>query len=320
MKFNLIVASLIAALALSLGLLTKIGITNYKLRHQSSTLSQELAAANLEKGQALTLVGETGSKVNSLEEDLQDSLRDLNLQVTRYVELEAKYKVLKSKKGQAQVAYYPGDDIQVDCPNVEFIRGLYYEAVTNFSLAEVKSMANIYKDHRLTARYAFVPRPNTKRFLASYFDYELDLRIKAQLVETVSTTGVINHFVNIYEVTPEGDQKFELTNFEVTVDDQRLPHFQWWTPHLDIAALGTTSGVGASLGISVAGYGKTENDLSWRFVRLSLDIFDKPAIGFTPFVYNVGGPMPLISNLYLGPHVGWKLDKGYVGLLLGSVL
>lgn len=320
MKFNLIVAGLIAALVLSLGLLAKIGIDNYQLKQTSSVLTQELQKANLEKGQALTLMGETGDKVNNLEENLQDSLRDLNLQVTRYAELKAKYRVLKSKKGQAQVVYYPGSDIQVDCPNVEFTRGLYYEAITESTLAEVKAMANIYKDHRLTARYAFLPRPNTKRYLGSYFDYQLSLKIRAQLVETISTTGAINHFVNIYEVTPDGDKKFELTKFEVTVDDQRLPHFHWWSPHLDIAALGTTTGVGASLGISVAGYGKTENDLSWRFVRLSLDIFDKPAVGFTPFVYNVGGPMPLISNLYLGPHVGWKLDTGYVGLMLGSVL
>ena len=327
MKLNLIVASLIAALVLSLGLLGKIGWTNYQLKNRTKTLNSELQKANLEKGQALTLIGDANGMVSKLEEELQDSVKDLGLQVTRYIELEAKYKVLRKKRGNATVEYYPGPPIEVGCTGFELTRGLYYEALTDKTLIKVQSIVGRYKDHRLQAKCIFVPRPNRSRLLPFLLSYSLEMKFKAQLIETISKTGAINHFVNIYEVTPEGNKKFKLSHFEVVVQDERAPRFHWWAPHLDVGGLGliTIPGAkfkpGASLGVSFMGYGRTENDLSWRFPRLSLDISDEPAIGFSPVLYNVGGPLPLVSDLWLSPHIGWMFPEGgYAGLLISSVL
>lgn len=329
MKLNLIVAALIASLVLSLGLLVRVGITNYKLKNATRTLNSQLQRANLEKGQALTLVGEANDRVVLLEQGLQDSINDLGLQVTRYAELEAKYQVLKRKKGQVRVEYYPGDPVAVECNNIEFTRGLYYEAVTDKTLAAVEKMAASYKDDRLTATCTFSPIPNRRRELPFLFTYSLNFRMRARLVETISPTGAINHFIQIHELNPKGEEKGELTltQFEVIVDDQRAERFHWFNPKLDVGGIGTVLlpeaefKPGASLGISLVGYGKTQNDLIWRFGRLSFDLMEKPGIGFTPALYNIGIPLPVISDIWLGPHVGWMFPEGgYVGLLVSSQL
>jgi len=328
MKFNLIVAALIASLVLSLGLLVRVGISNYKLKNATRTLNTQLQRANLEKGQALTLIGKANDRVVLLEESLQGSINNLGLQVTRYAELEARYRVLKKQKGKVRIEYYPGNPMAIECDNVEFTRGLYYEAVTDKSLAAVEKIIGSYKDTRLTATCTFVPTPNRRRELPFLFTYDLDLRMRAQLVETISPTGAINHFIKIHELTPKGKgEEFTLTKFEVIVDDQREAGFHWWTPRLDVGGIGTVLlpeaqfKPGASFGISFMGWGRTQNDLTWRFGRLSFDLMEKPGLGFTPVLYNIGDPLPVISDIWLAPHVGWMFPEGgYVGLLISSQL
>jgi len=328
MKFNLIVAALIASLVLSLGLLVRVGITNYKLKNATRTLNTQLQRANLEKGQALTLIGKANDRVVLLEESLQDSISNLGLQVTRYAELEAKYKVLKKQKGKVRVEYYPGNPLAVECDNIEFTRGMYYEAITDKSLAAVEKMAASYKDHRLTATCTFTPIPNRRRELPFLFTYNLTFRLRARLVETISPTGAINHFIKIHELTPKGEgNEVALTKFEVIVDDQRKSKFHWFNPKLDVGGIGTVLlpeaefKPGASLGLSFMGWGKTQNDLTWRFGRISFDLMERPALGFTPVLYNVGDPLPVLSDIWIAPHVGWMFPEGgYVGLLISSML
>lgn len=84
-----------------------------------------------------------------------------------------------------------------------------------------------------------------------------------------------------------------------------------WAPHLNG---GFNLGVDpegyfmrSSLDLSVAGYGKSANDLSWKFLQLGLGTdseFKNPDFHIIPFTYR---PIPaILSNTYMGPGVGWN--------------
>ena len=45
---------------------------------------------------------------------------------------------------------------------------------------------------------------------------------------------------------------------------------------------GFTLQYGAAIGVSAMGYGRTENDLDWRFINVSLDLGSSIGMGFTP--------------------------------------
>jgi len=84
--------------------------------------------------------------------------------------------------------------------------------------------------------------------------------------------------------------------------------FDWWDPHLYLMAyLGMgvypvlEFSAGASLGITIMSYG------DWTFVGLSLgfDGFQQTfQASFIPFLYNIGGPLPFLSDLEIGPYIG----------------
>jgi len=49
--------------------------------------------------------------------------------------------------------------------------------------------------------------------------------------------------------------------------------------------------------------------LTWRFLDLGLSTTGEEIYGkFTPFAYNIGEHIPLISNTYLGPFIGYSTD------------
>jgi len=325
---NKYLIGLILALCVALGLLIKIAVTNQALDSANSSLNKKLMEADLTIGRAHTQIGEANKKVGSLSDQLQKEVKELKAQVTMYSELEAKYTVLKKQKGKVVVEYLPGDPIEVPCPDVTFIRGLLYEAVTEHSMAPIRSLAARLADERLDVVCMIEPYPNTNRDIPFRVGYSLHFKIRGKLIETRNSTGAINHFLELYEADDKGNilGKMELTKFEVIVNDETLPHFMWWAPHLDVGFLGgygNSNGfaAGGSIGFSGMGYGRTINDLTWRFARVSMDLSGKPGIGLTPVLYNIGDPIPLISNVWTGPHIMWDMSQGgMIGLFLGGVL
>jgi len=109
--------------------------------------------------------------------------------------------------------------------------------------------------------------------------------------------------------------------------DPTMPDLQkkffWWAPHV---ALGVGLGAGSggaffkpSLDFSFSGYGKTKNDLDWKFISLGLDVdskFKNPGIHFTPFSYRFWPSF--LTNTYLGPAIGFDI-KGINGQVLINV-
>ena len=112
----------------------------------------------------------------------------------------------------------------------------------------------------------------------------------------------------------------------------------WWNPILDIGPFvgGTflkyamwdmgrpdsVLSVGADLGLSFSSYGETRVDSLWRFFRVGLGYDAERRSGrlsFTPVLFNLGNPMPLITNLWLGPYISAD-SAGGLGAGLGITL
>lgn len=92
----------------------------------------------------------------------------------------------------------------------------------------------------------------------------------------------------------------------------------WWNPKIDFGLGWTSTNSSAAnfgVGFSAMGYGKTENDLTWRFLRIAFmtdSSFDSYYGSFSPVGYNLGELLPVISNVWLWPELTYS-DEGKIG-------
>lgn len=99
---------------------------------------------------------------------------------------------------------------------------------------------------------------------------------------------------------------------QVKIEDKE---FQWWAPHISINidtgfSTALESKVGAGLSFSLSGYGRTSNDLDFRFIDFGISKTDKDLyFKFEPINYNIGSKIPIISNTFIGPYIGYSLDN-----------
>jgi hypothetical protein len=314
-----------------MGLLGKVGCDNMKLEERTSQLNAELMQANLDKGRAETQFGNAEKYIGELEESIQEEIKAREAEVTRYGELSARYTALKKKKQatKTEIVYRDGPVVEVPA-DLKLVTGLLYQATSPTTLVSIGELFGEYQDHRLYINARVLPFPNEERSTKWEFGYQLNLKLQAQFVETITPTGAINHYAKIYEVDETGKKvgEFKLDSFKYVVENPNQKQWFWWAPHLDVGALGMAGTLpprfttGGSVGVSFFGYGLTVNDLDWRVLRVSLDLSDGlPGIGLSPVAYNLGALIPLISNLWIAPHVHYGLEGEWkAGLFIGAVL
>ena len=276
--------------------------------------NKQLMAMNLEIGRAKTEFGNANKYIGELEDELQNEIAEREAVVTRYGELRAEYSVLAKSRGNAEVIYVDTPAIEVEEPTFE--RGLLYEAVTDKTLAKVEQLRRIYTDHRLKIDCAVIPFLNNDRKIPIIIGYKLDFKLKAQIIETRTPTGAINHYVNIFEIDDKDKVigKLTLKDFSFVVQDETSAHFFWWTPHLDIGIYGGINldldpAFGATVGMSFMGYGLTKNDLFFKFLRVGIDFSDEFfALSISPAQWNAATLLPLVSNLWISPFASFSFD------------
>jgi len=329
MKINTTLVILIVALAGALGLLGKIAWDKNKLFSLNSQLNQELMQSKLEIGRAESKFGNAQDYVDELEEALKSEIDDRDALVTRYGKLRVRFTKLKKYKGKANVIYAGGEPIDIpdECPDL--VEGYLYRVLPGNKLAHIEDLRGDYKDSALDASCRFYPNPaEDSSELAFFFNYSLHLLFDGEMVETITPSGAINNYFNMYQIDKDGKriEKLKLEEFKVVIDDQRAPKFYWCAPHLDVGIfMGMRDtielGMGGSLGISAMGYGLTKDDLSWRFLRVGIDLSNEPGLGIDPVQYNLGQLIPLVSNIWVSPHLMLTLDREWiVGMMIGAVL
>ena len=104
------------------------------------------------------------------------------------------------------------------------------------------------------------------------------------------------------------------------------PRFHLWNPML---YLGVNGGVnlnsvnwsgGANLSLQIMSYGKYKIQPDWSILQIGLGfdaVSKQPNLLLSPFAYNVGQHIPLMSNLYVGPVFGWNFNNNWV--VLGGI-
>ena len=313
----LTIALVVVSLLLG-GLLVKTFLDNRELSDSNSRLNEELMQSNLELGKARTQFGEANAKLKELDDNLKAALAKNKELITAYGILKARF---EAQGGNTNIPI-PLPDKPVDPLNLEE-NSLYLSLSKDKLLPLGKGLAAQFKDHRIEALTMLETEPS----LHFSFAYKLKLEIGGQLVQTITPSGAVNHYLSLYElVNGQKAGRFQLESFEVLVVDQRVSRFFLWAPHLDIAAIVGWNGLepqyGASLGISFMGYGLTYNDLSWRFLRLGLTIpNERIGLDLAPVLWNLGGPLPLVSNLWIAPFASLTFPNFWGGgLILGVVL
>jgi hypothetical protein len=112
--------------------------------------------------------------------------------------------------------------------------------------------------------------------------------------------------------------KIEMAEFKQLKKEDK--EFFWWAPRFSLnvdLGVGTSSLPSSSdsfvaaggLSFSMMGYGRTTNDLTWRFLDFGVSTNgDTTYAKFTPFTYNIGEVLPLVNNLFVGPFVGYAFS------------
>src|SRR6266481_3446256 len=138
-----------------------------------------------------------------------------------------------------------------------------------------------------------------------------DYILKAQSLSLVGTSWVNKPYpLNIIEGTAFIDP---------TEPSLLKKHFIWWDPKINLNADVDQNGVVPGVGLSLMGYGRTQDDLDFKFAQFGLDIEGTtPRAMFTPALWR---PLDgFISNTYIGPGVSLSPTKAvgyFVGIQVG---
>ncbi|TKJ30083.1 hypothetical protein CEE39_08580 [bacterium (candidate division B38) B3_B38] len=159
--------------------------------------------------------------------------------------------------------------------------------------------------------------------------YQMKFNVKTTLTEQKSKKGY-NVYNELWLTSPEFEEwkdrpyPIPIDRAEVRwVPIKRAKSFYSFLPKMDIGLEANLAGLekpalGFSIGASLMGYGQSEDDLEWRFLRLSAGaVGDKVNLGFAPVSWNIGKHLPLVSDLWLYSGIirelktnGWRYFVG----------
>lgn len=135
-------------------------------------------------------------------------------------------------------------------------------------------------------------------------------------VDIVQTEGDTTHgrYVEMYANNKYSDDKYpvNIDPDNVTWVKKPIKDKKFFFPNFRLGMSGVMDMDSAypSLNISTFSYGKTTNDMDFRFCSLGVGGNSEELLLYvSPFEYNVGKPIPLIDNLFIGPSYIYKIDN-----------
>jgi len=272
---------------------------------QASLLSAsrvELQQANLTIGRGKTTIADANKRLEVLAKEVHEEVVKRRASLTMVAELQAKLDIEKKNvKVRTRVIYRNSvERVEVDLPKGK----IFVEKDGKY--LPVENMSYSYKDHRITI---------TGDAIKGTLSYRLHQKFRATVVESKLPGGGYNHYATLWELSEEGkdEKKLSLTSFSIVKTDELAPHMWWWNPHIDLLGGLVVTGEPAvvphvEVGVSVMSYGKTADDMTWRFLRVGIGAvgLDELSLSISPVMYNVGKPLPLISNLWITPTVVYQ--------------
>ena len=154
--------------------------------------------------------------------------------------------------------------------------------------------------------------------------YPLEYYLK--IIQTEQKTGQTNTYTEAWVETDQPkeykDTKFPLTIKEMEFKQEKKTdkEFFLWAPHLNLnldysfnSSLDTN--VAGGISFSTMGYGITKNDLDWKFLEFGFNTNGEDfTLKLSPFSYNIGRHVPLISNTFIGPFIGFDKEGTSLGI------
>jgi hypothetical protein len=150
-----------------------------------------------------------------------------------------------------------------------------------------------------------------------YGIYQLDYHIRT--IQTEQEDGQINTYNEVWfennkrKMSKGVEVPVQISSSEFTQTLKTDKEFFLWAPHINfnidfgIGTFDADSPIVPGISVSMSGYGRTKNDLDWKFVELGLSSNgDYTYFKFMPFSYNIGNFVPLVSNTFVGPFVGFS--------------
>jgi hypothetical protein len=295
--------------------------------------NDDLMRANLELGRAQTAIVEQDTlhrtTVAQLNQAIQDEIKKRNALITMYAQLEAAY---NTEKKRADGLATTLEEILATGNTADLKPGTLFYKRTDGLLVEVKQLNWNYKDFRITLEGDMTPNGIKDEKLEVKYSttYQLHQKFKVKMVEAKLPTGAVNHYAELFELDDKGAEigKLQLTAFNVQITNEKMKrHWSWWNPKLDLVAGGAVTlkpqgAFTADIGISLSSFGVTKNDVTLRFFRFGVGYMAENAIvSFSPVQYNIGEPLPLVSNIWIVPSVGYTfgLKSTYFALGVGVV-
>lgn len=271
----------------------------YWLNGQVKTANDQAQAARLQadlaKGKGETRVVSEADLKKLLEpfsKDIRDAIKSSGEEVKQVINIKATGK--SNGGGRLEPTSNPG----ILVPNSSNTNSV---PVSNNPTVQPATFR--FKDYRLTAD---IDVPNRG------FKYTLEQRLQLRIVETTNDSGVPVAYAQITEYDDKGKEvsNWRIDEFTTSVIKPTGKQFYWWAPHLELggAAGADFKGSGRGLfylGFSPFAYGLTRNDNTFRLLQIGVGYDGSlPILFVSPAGYNLGEPLPLITDLWIWPSFG----------------
>lgn len=153
------------------------------------------------------------------------------------------------------------------------------------------------------------------------------LEFKTKIIQAEQEDGQWNTYIETWaENNKDKESRGIKLPLTITVADFKQIHretekFYWWAPHfnlnLDFALTNSNdeedTSIYGGLSFSLSGYGRTKNDLVWKFIDFGVCTNRNTTyLKVTPFLYNLADSVPFINNLFVGPFVGMSNYSDYI--------
>jgi len=319
------VVFLFILLALFFGGLKAYGWINHKLAVQEELDNAKLAEARKYKQYADNLVQANTEIVTSLKTEIDKLKKENNVALNQMLD-EIKKRDEKITNMGLTIAKMDGD-----LTKIRVAADKTYKAGTDDPNAyEFKKVVYGFKDDKgkdtevPVAWVQYFPnREPDKQWKTGVYDLDYYVRT----IQSTQKDGQVNTntqiwFENERDVASRGVKvPLDIKSSEFKQLKKETKEFFWWAPHLSLNVdlgfgLGSLAGgsdgsgqsilVAGGVSFSAMGYGRTVNDLDWRFLDLGVSTNGHDTYGkFTPFAYNLGNVIPIVSNSFIGPFIGY---------------
>lgn len=159
-----------------------------------------------------------------------------------------------------------------------------------------------------------------KRWKTGLYPLEYTINV----IESENPDGTFNRYAEAYVENNQMKEtkgkrfKLPLTDIQWAKYPQTEKHWFGWNPRLAFGGAFTTEDIAAQLNLSISSYGKTTGDMDWRFFTFGVGGTKsgsdwKGVFSIEPFSWNIGKPIPLMENLFVGPifTLDTESEQGY---------